>query len=200
MTEKPYLLVDVDGVLNPLSFWAKNSVVTRFVEWVGHDIYVPSQGRSYLVHLNETLHKPMFERLAEHYTMMWATTWDVEAQTLIAPKLGLPKWDVVPMCNSRSAEYKEYYGGNYAWSPLYSKTKPIAKWAEENNISRFAWVDDQAFVDDQAYFDGRGLKGKVFTIDSAEGLTLEDEKNLIDWAVNGDTEEADDLPHIPFGF
>jgi hypothetical protein len=172
--------------------------VTQNVDWVGHDIHVPSRNRSFLVHLNKKLHEPMFERLSEHFEFMWATTWDVEAQSLIAPLLGLPKWGVVPMCDSRSAEYKDYYGGDYAWSPLYAKTKPIAKWAEEFDIKRFAWIDDQTSMDDQAYLDGRGLNAKIFFVNPETGLTLEDEEKLINWAL--EVPEEDDLPHIPFGF
>ncbi|MFC7717474.1 HAD domain-containing protein [Nonomuraea recticatena] len=85
---KPLLLVDVDGVLNPFSRASPD--FRRYECTIGPD--------SYTVHLNLRHGARLMElALKTGSELVWATTWEHNANEWIAPRLGLPELPVVPM-------------------------------------------------------------------------------------------------------
>src|SRR5665213_3690063 len=89
MVSKPVILLDVDGPLNP--FDAKptkrpEGYLTHRYEWKA-----PKSGKPLRVWLNP-LHGPLLDALGAE--IVWATAWEHEANTWIAPKIGLGEKDV----------------------------------------------------------------------------------------------------------
>jgi hypothetical protein len=79
LSRRPLLLLDVDGVLNP--FAAKpGHIPPGFSE---HTLL------GYRVLLTPR-HGEWLARLGDRFELVWATTWEHEANTLIAPRVGLP--------------------------------------------------------------------------------------------------------------
>ena len=79
--DRPFLLLDVDGVLNPLSV-AKPSGFTRY-KLLGYEVWLSTQ------------HGEWLRTLAQWFDLVWATTWEYQAPRLIAPRVGLPKMPVI---------------------------------------------------------------------------------------------------------
>ncbi|MGW5219937.1 hypothetical protein ACWEQA_18895 [Nocardia sp. NPDC004085] len=68
--------------------------------------------------------------MAEFYALTWATVWGVEANSWIAPKLGLPELPVVQ------------------WPTMYDAGPEGTFWKTRHLISHaagraFAWIDDE---------------------------------------------------------
>jgi hypothetical protein len=77
--QKPLLLIDVDGVLNP---------------WVRGGDPIPE---GYITHrvggqivLLADHHGEWLRELADHFDLAWVTTWEAEADALIAPIIDAP--------------------------------------------------------------------------------------------------------------
>ncbi|MEV0111609.1 HAD domain-containing protein [Nocardia sp. NPDC050799] len=67
--------------------------------------------------------------------LVWATTWEDEANDELGPRLGLPRLPVVRWPES-SAEYER----EDRWFGLCWKTRTLVDWAAGRP---FAWVDDE---------------------------------------------------------
>jgi hypothetical protein len=131
---KPYLFLDVDGVLNyrrmPYSQYdievataemAKNAFTNSF-----SDEYVTLS-----VHLHAPLDAWLAE-LAEVYELAWATTWEHLANKHIAPLLGLGQLAVVEFSGEPARPFEE--AASWKW-------RSLVRFAGERP---FAFVDDQA--------------------------------------------------------
>ncbi|GAA2138139.1 hypothetical protein GCM10009760_19210 [Kitasatospora kazusensis] len=120
---KPLLFLDVDGVLNPAA---------------------PCPGTDFDAHtllgfrvLLSARHGDWLRELAEAYELCWATTWEEDANTHVAPVLGLPPLPVVrfagdkPQPGDPRMRLMELFSGA-KWAPLlrHAGGRP------------FAWVDD----------------------------------------------------------
>jgi len=81
--ERPLALIDVDGVLNP---YAAPTCPPGFTE---HELF-PGE----LVRVRRD-HGLMLLRLAPHFDLIWATSWEDDANRLLAPMLGLPPLPVI---------------------------------------------------------------------------------------------------------
>jgi hypothetical protein len=68
-------------------------------------------------------------------TLVWATTWLEDANTEIAPRLGLPDLPVVAWPEPTEAHQRED-----RWHGLCWKTRTLVNWAAGRP---FAWVDDE---------------------------------------------------------
>lgn len=79
---RPLLLIDVDGVLNPFA-----SRETR----TGFTLY---QLAGFPVRLNPA-HGTALRALADRFDLVWATTWEDQANALIGPRVGLPHLPVI---------------------------------------------------------------------------------------------------------
>ncbi|WP_035803360.1 HAD domain-containing protein [Kitasatospora mediocidica] len=120
---KPLLYLDVDGVLNPV----EPHPVTDFDAHSVLDFRVLLSPR----------HGDWLRELEQVYELCWATTWEEDANTHLAPLLGLPPLPVV-----RFAGYRPQAG-----DPRVRLMELLsgAKWApllRHANGRPFAWLDD----------------------------------------------------------
>jgi hypothetical protein len=178
---RPVLLVDVDGPLNPYAAkphrrpagYGTHRLSTprweaaerrRLALWGLPDERV----RPLRVWLNPD-HGPALAALP--FDLVWATTWEEEANTFIAPVLGLPALPYIPWLSPRP----EAPGGGVYW-----KTPEVVAWAQGR---AFAWVDDEITDADRAWVrarhDGPAL---LHWVDPRSGLTTDDFTVLGQWA------------------
>lgn len=68
-------------------------------------------------------------------TLVWATAWLEDANTEIAPRLGLPELPVVTWPEPTAAQEREDQ-----WFGLCWKTRTLVSWAAGRP---FAWIDDE---------------------------------------------------------
>jgi hypothetical protein len=156
--ERPLLFLDVDGPLLPF----------------GED---PEQeGRNATP--DSRLARLTFEmgrRLAAlPCDLAWATTWEDEANTAIATRIGLPRLPVVNWPDSSGEHERED-----RWFGLCWKTRTLVTWAAGRP---FAWVDDEITDADQdwvcVHYSGRVLLHRV---EPFRGLTADDFATLDHW-------------------
>lgn len=157
---KPLLFLDVDGPLNPYD------LSRRAARRAG---YRTRRLNGYRVHLNHGHGKALREL---PYTLVWATTWEHDANQYIGPHIGLPELPVV-----------EWPGrGPGAPSGLYFKTPPLVKWADGRP---FAWVDDEIGPADRAWVAAHHpAPALLHHVDPAVGLTASDFAALTAWTNN----------------
>ncbi|MFJ2022170.1 HAD domain-containing protein [Streptomyces nodosus] len=116
---RPLLFLDVDGPLLPfgdgpqrdLAGTASNSHLARLDPQIG----------------------PRLAALP--CDLVWATTWEGEANIELAPQLGLPQLPVVNWPEPSAAHEREDQ-----WFRLHWKTRTLVAWADGRP---FAWVDDE---------------------------------------------------------
>jgi hypothetical protein len=106
--------------------------------------------------------------------LVWATTWLEDANSVIAPRLGLPDLPVVTWPEPTGAHKREDQ-----WLGLCWKTRTLVTWAAGRP---FAWVDDEITDADHdwvsAHYPGLAL---LRTIDASHGLTEHDFAALDAW-------------------
>lgn len=161
----PVLLIDVDGPLNPYA-----APPHRRPEGYTTHRWHPEgwHGRKPLrVWLNPD-HGPAL--LALPYRLVWCTTWQGQANTFIAPVLGLPELEYLPFPDSPSRPDAR----------LFWKTKYVVEWA---GGQPFVWIDDDTTRYDQEYVDQHhdGF-GRILHIKPHLGLQDEDFAVLNAWA------------------
>lgn len=131
MTDRPLLLIDVDGPLNPYA--AKPSrrpegYTTHRMRPSGWD--QPWQ-KPLRVWLNPA-HGPAL--LALPFDLVWCTTWASEANEWIAPHIGLPELPFIDWDLERRPVSDRMPDGTY-W-----KTHQVIEYADGRP---FAWIDDE---------------------------------------------------------
>lgn len=175
---KPLLLVDVDGPLNPTTLRVRKgddegaAFVMHHMRPRGYEELSPEEFARQMAErraqrmsglhtagkpgdplpvLISTLHAAEFARLREHFDVVWATTWLDEANRFLSPLLGLPgdlPW--VPFTAEELANKNRPQLGrrNGSW-----KTPIIARWLDEHHPGRgWAWVDDEVNQRDRTWF------------------------------------------------
>lgn len=148
------LLVDVDGVLSP---FAAASCPAGFVEVAA---------RGFVLRLCAE-HGVWLRRLADRFELVWATTWEDDAATLIAPQLALPDMPII------------HFGGRGAsWGPTW-KLPAVAAAVGDRAA---AWVDDDLHDDAVAWARQRPVPTLLLPVDPSIGLTAEHVATLEDWA------------------
>lgn len=169
----PILFLDVDGPLNP--FAAKptrrpEGYLThrmRPANWTETNFY--GRPRTLRVWLNPG-HGPALTRLPVQ--LVWATTWEHEANRLIGPQIGLPTLPVV-----------EWPGGAAASAGtdgLFWKTRHLVDYAAGRP---FAWVDDQISPADWRWCAEKYAAPTLLQpIDPRCGLREKDFATLARWA------------------
>ena len=135
---RPWLFLDVDGVLNP------------FVEierlppgYALHDVIIApdsrqlarsERGRELTIALN-TAHGEWLRDLAVDFDLVWATAWGEHANEHISPRLGLPRLPVViphPLGLYRSAKRPAIID--------FAKERPLAWIDDAINSIDFQWA------------------------------------------------------------
>jgi hypothetical protein len=141
---RPLLYLDVDGPLNPYAAKPERRPAGYSTHrmkpegWLAqHPGLPPAYVKPLRVWLNVD-HGRELLKLADLYDLVWATTWAAEANTFIAPVLGLPELPVVDWPTMLGTGP----GGTF-W-----KTRYLVAHATDRP---FAWVDDELDDTDRAF-------------------------------------------------
>lgn len=154
---RPLLLLDVDGVLNP---FAAPTCPPGYREHA----FFPDDDPP--VRLNES-HAPWLTTLAQEYDLAWATGWEDEANTYLAPVFGLPRLPVVRFPPTPFAPAQ--------------KVPPIAAFTGDRPT---AWVDDAHTPEAWEWANSRTAPTLLLPTDPARGLTRETVEELLNWRVS----------------
>lgn len=156
----PLLFLDVDGTLLP---YGGASLPAGLVEWAAWQHAANPQ----LAKVDRA-HGPRL--LALPCSPVWATAWMADANEVIAPLLGLPRWPVAELPEAPL----EGHGDRLHW-----KTRALVERAAGRP---FAWVDDEITGVDRAWV-ARHHPGPALLhrVDPVTGLTAADFTVLGSW-------------------
>ncbi len=161
MAERPWLLIDVDGVLNPL-------VVAD-----GFDIHelTPIGWTRPPLHVQLTpRHGEWINALTDVFDLAWATTWEDSANLLIGPIVGLPELPVVHFA---------FDAPRRIWG-ICAKTPGVAEWVGKRP---FVWMDDDISDLDRTWLTEYADVGQFHLqqINPLTGLTQDDLAAVRQW-------------------
>ncbi|MFB6893422.1 hypothetical protein ACFCX4_29360 [Kitasatospora sp. NPDC056327] len=109
-------------------------------------------------------------------TVVWATTWEDDANTCIAPLLGLPPLEVVAWPGPTGADGPDGPDGR---AGTHWKTPALVGWAAGRP---FAWVDDEITDADRTWVAGHHrAPALLHRVDPRVGLTERDFAVLEAW-------------------
>ncbi|CAL9501075.1 HAD domain-containing protein [Streptomyces griseomycini] len=149
---RPILFLDVDGPLIPFGAAARGPLVHG--------------GNPLLGRLDPAVGPRL---LALPCALVWATTWLDEANTAIAPRLGLPSLPVVDRPEDDAP----------APRGLHWKTRPLSEWAGHRP---FVWLDDEIGAMDRLWIESaHPAPALLLRVDPARGLTEEDLTVTEEW-------------------
>ena len=141
MMARPLLLLDVDGVLNPLVRRMPDGFA-RY-ELLGYEVFLSPH------------HGPWLNELRDWFDLVWATTWEHDAPLLIAPILGLPRdLPVIEFSRGRVDE---------TW-----KLHDVRDFVGDRPM---AWVDDELGADAFTWAEQREPPTLLVQTDRNVGLT-----------------------------
>jgi hypothetical protein len=141
---RPLLLIDVDGVLNPLAVEPPGHVPAGFV---AHEL----DGLRVLLARE---HGAWLTELAADFDPVWATSWEHDADRLIAELVGLPRG--LPVINFESQT---------GWT---TKLPDVIRFVGDRPL---AWIDDVFGPAEHAWAGSRGVATLLIQTDHQVGLT-----------------------------
>jgi hypothetical protein len=146
---RPYLLIDVDGVLNPFGSGVRPDGFSRH-ELMGYEVWLSRR------------HGMWLNQLATWFDLVWATTWEHDAPRLIAPILELPTdLSVIEFGQGAADE---------TW-----KLHDVERFVGNRPL---AWIDDDLWGDAFAWADQRNAPTLLIRTSSSVGLTEQDVRRL----------------------
>ncbi len=165
---RPLLLLDVDGPLNPFAAKPERRPAGYTTHRMRPDGWDDRSLKPLRVWLNPS-HGPAL--LALPYDLVWATTWRHDANTWIAPRLGLPELPVIDWQVNRTPDQDD---------GLHWKTRQCVEWAAGRP---FAWVDDEISDADRDLVAAHHLgPALLHQVSAGLGLLPEDFGALHTWA------------------
>lgn len=158
MNTKPLLFIDVDGVLNrmvtPAVAAERGLLSVRLT---------PSTSTiSFMMNLDVN-DGPVLMGMTDVFDLAWGTTWENDANTLIAPKIGLP--GDLPVATTRYHEY--------------SKAKGVLRLAAGRP---FVWLDDALSAQDKQQIFADSPDSMVIDVNESVGLSAKNLKVARTWA------------------
>lgn len=162
---RPLILIDVDGVLNP---------------YLGplREGYTEYRLLSYRVRLNME-HGVQLQKIA-HETgaeLVWATTWEHEANDYIGSRIGLPALPVIEVCKSTDHLDKADYRWKFGPVLEYCAGRPLL-WFDDDFV-RFPEYEEWFLKERMAAGD---LDTYLHTVEPDVGLTQKDFDKALSWA------------------
>lgn len=171
---KPYLLLDVDGPLNPYAGGGKKPD-----GYVLHNMRPSGWESESLPALKVWLNPNHGKKLRSlGYNLIWATTWAEDANEWISPHVGLPTDMETIVWGLHKID-----GMKKPFSKLYWKTPEIVTYMQAVHPGEdFIWVDDEAHKRDEKFLEEHlGVNVKVFTINPSKGLDDDDFAEIKEW-------------------
>ncbi|MCX4473056.1 HAD domain-containing protein [Micromonospora sp. NBC_01655] len=162
------IFVDIDGVLIPLR--ARPSGVSR--RWSDRAADGPDRhGNPLLDRLDPADGRRLLALPGE---LVWASTWMAEANTVVAPLIGLPALPVVDWPDDVEGPPRGVH-----W-----KTRPLARWAAGRP---FVWLDDETSDADRRWVAAHHPQPALLhRVDPHMGLTDIDLAAVRQWLDHGD--------------
>ena len=151
-SDKPLLLLDVDGVLIP---WQAKTVPPDY-QWFELLNRVGGKDTKEEVLLSPS-HGTRLSRLGEKFQLVWATGWEHEANRVLAPILVLPKLSVI--------EFPRDEDGTFVKLVTVSKIPPSTS---------VVWLDDELTEAAKEWARTRAGATLLVDVDPSTGLTRAD--------------------------
>jgi hypothetical protein len=148
---RPLLFLDVDGVLNPYG------AIRDPARFTAHHLFPGEEPV-----LIDPAHGALIDQLRGMFDVVWATSWKEQANTLLAPLLGIP---VMPVAQMPEPPFQPA-----------AKVPVLAAYARGRAA---AWIDDLHPVQARTWAASRPAPTLLLTADPATGLT----KTIVDQAL-----------------
>jgi hypothetical protein len=159
MTDRPLILVDVDGVLNVITTAKERRRLCFHEGW--RQKRVELDAGAFRLFWNPAS-GPLLRRLAAETgaELAWGTTWEEYANLVVGPLLGLPRLPVAPV-----ADFPRKADGLVPWTA----GRP------------FVWFDDEPDAAEVTAKLAGGQPHLVVQVDEREGLTGRHADTARDW-------------------
>lgn len=187
---KPYLFLDVDGPVNPYRLITRKGHLEpkarkgeERYSYTKHHLYPKDWDGGLPVLLSKQMGADL-DSLQDSFDLVWATTWEHEANELLSPLLGLPddlpviEWDLT------HPSLQNHLPDRGSW-----KTPLLVDWLEARPSRPWVFVDDELFRKDRDYVRAHltdTAEGShpwwMLRIDPLHGLRRNDVEDLRQWA------------------
>lgn len=160
MTDRPYLFLDVDGVLNA----TQAPLVGEWNDFKSHKVRLDHGGglrSTYTLHLSREMCAAL---LALDVDIRWVTTWEHHANTLLRKHTGFPHFPVAASASDAKTGWSNAGHQNWKWSGVQT----ILEIAPRPTI----WIDDEAIPEVAGdWMSDRRISHMLIVPDSTVGIT-----------------------------
>ena len=189
MTDKPLLLLDIDGVMNlfprPLTFGkrAKGEPYPEIRDHAVHRVSIhDEQTHPYMIRIPDDA-PDLISQLQEHFEIAWYTMWNEAANRVFAPLAGIPEFTQFE-CDWTRGRLAYFASGAPEWMDKHiwiAKTPLIPTYVGDRP---FVWIDDDSAPVDTMYLNDYTDVGPfhLITVEPHTGLTQAVVDEAIDWA------------------